>query len=309
VSTDTPVEETLAYEAEQRPRAVAAAIAGGVTTVAGSVLFLALTSDAPSEDDGFISLTEAVGARLDGSAPEGPSSSVRVVEFLGDRAVGLTISTVLTSIALACLAVLILHLWRAASARSELVGRLPYYATITSLILAPLGNLLAQISRWVEAAGFEGGTAQAAREVFETPVSVAGGLMWVLGSFALAVATVIVALNAMRVGLLTRFLGVLGIIVGVLPVLGAIGGFQLDQPGVIRAFWMVAVGLMIAGRVSTPPAWQTGRAEPWPTQQQLREQRDGAAGRTAAAPEPAPQAAAEQGDKPAELRKKRKRRR
>ena len=37
----------------------------------------------------------------------------------------------------------------------------------------------------------------------------------------------------MRVGLLTRFVGILGIIVGVLTV------FQLDQPQVVRAFWLV----------------------------------------------------------------------
>ena len=44
----------------------------------------------------------------------------------------------------------------------------------------------------------------------------------------------------MRVGLLTRFFGVLGIIAGVLTV------FQLDQPGIVRAFWLIGVGLLIA---------------------------------------------------------------
>ena len=82
----------------------------------------------------------------------------------------------------------------------------------------------------------------------------------------------LVALNAMRAGLLTRFFGVLGILAGVLTV------FQADQPGIVRAFWLIGVGLLIGGRISVPPAWHTGRAEPWPTQQQLRERREAEAG-------------------------------
>ena len=85
------------------------------------------------------------------------------------------------------------------------------------------------------------------------------------------------ALNAMRVGLLTRFMGVLGVIVGVAVALI----LPIDQQGIIRVFWLAALGVLFLGRWPTgmPKAWATGEAEPWPTQQQLREQRDAAAGR------------------------------
>jgi hypothetical protein len=99
---------------------------------------------------------------------------------------------------------------------------------------------------------------------------------------------VLIALNAMRVGLLTRFMGVLGIIVGVTFVL------PLDQQGIIRVFWLGALGVLFLGRMPSgvPQAWTTGNAEPWPTQQQLREQRQAARG----------EAAAEEGGEPPERR-------
>ena len=92
----------------------------------------------------------------------------------------------------------------------------------------------------------------------------------------------------MRVGLLTRFMGVLGVIVGVAvaPIL------PIDQQGIIRVFWLAALGVLFLGRWPSgmPKAWATGEAEPWPTQQQLREQRDGRASAAARGRARAPRA-------------------
>ena len=65
----------------------------------------------------------------------------------------------------------------------------------------------------------------------------------------------------MRVGLLTRFLGILGVISAVLMVL------PLMPLPVVQSFWLVAVGLLLlgVGRGGLPPAWRTGKAEPWPS--------------------------------------------
>lgn len=82
---------------------------------------------------------------------------------------------------------------------------------------------------------------------------------------------VLVCLNAMRTGLLTRFMGVLGIIAGALLIL-PIGG---PLP-IVQAFWFIGLAISISERWlgAVPPAWRTGRAEPWPSQQQLREMRE-----------------------------------
>jgi hypothetical protein len=300
------VEETLGWEAEQRPRVVTTALVGGLLTLAGNVMLALITRGGPTEADGFISLTDSLGAAVSGGRPEGESLLVRQVDFYGDQAGLLILSTVLTTLASICAALVLLFLYRATAARSESVGRLPLYATLAGLVLFPIGHALREISAWVGSAAFADKavrTAETARDVFSTGAVGIGSLFEVLGSFALALAFVLVSLNAMRAGLLTRFLGVLGIIVGVLTV------FQLDQPQIVRAFWLFAIGLLIAGRLRTglPPAWLSGRAEPWPTQQQLRERREAAS--APAAPDRAPASDAPSGATAAPARRKRKRRR
>ncbi len=110
-----------------------------------------------------------------------------------------------------------------------------------------------------------------------------------LGLFLLAVGFVLVSLNAMRVGLLTRFLGYLGIIAGVLTII------PLVPIPIVEAYWLLAFAYLLSGRwpSGVPPAWSSGRAEPWPSNQQLRAARGQPAprgARTKRASEPAPQA-------------------
>jgi hypothetical protein len=87
-----------------------------------------------------------------------------------------------------------------------------------------------------------------------------------LGLFLLAIALVLVSLNAMRVGLLTKFLGYLGIVGGVLTII------PLVPIPIVEAYWLLALAYLLSGRwpSGVPPAWSTGRAEPWPSSQQLR---------------------------------------
>src|SRR5204863_7107233 len=93
------------------------------------------------------------------------------------------------------------------------------------------------------------------------------------GELLLAVSFVLVSMQAMRVGLLTRFMGYLGIIAGVLVL------FVITPVPIVQAYWLVALGVLFAGRWPSgmPPSWQTGRVERWPSSQELREQRAGSA--------------------------------
>ena len=63
-------------------------------------------------------------------------------------------------------------------------------------------------------------------------------------------------LHAMRVGLLTRFMGTLGMALGVSIVLVALFPLLL---------YVVALGLLFVGRLpgGRPPAWEAGEAIPW----------------------------------------------
>jgi hypothetical protein len=92
-----------------------------------------------------------------------------------------------------------------------------------------------------------------------------------LGSLLLTAGLIWVSLAAMRVGLLTRFMGYLGVFAGVL-VLFPI----FSEVPVVQGFWLLALAYLLSGRWPTgvPAAWQTGAAEPWPSSAGVREQRD-----------------------------------
>lgn len=78
---------------------------------------------------------------------------------------------------------------------------------------------------------------------------------------AVGFALILLSLNAMRAGLLSRFMGVLGIILAVLYVLG--GG----PPPMIYGFWLAALGVLFLDRWPNGrgPAWESGEAVPWPS--------------------------------------------
>ena len=94
------------------------------------------------------------------------------------------------------------------------------------------------------------------------------------GALALGFWLVKASLDAMRVGLLTRFMGVVGIALG--------PAFVLQFGFLILPVWLIALGAMFAGfwPRGLPPAWQSGESLPWPSSQDvpaasLAEQPDG----------------------------------
>ena len=128
-----------------------------------------------------------------------------------------------------------------------------------------------------------------------------------LASLALGLGWVVICLNAMRVGLLTRFMGVLGIICGALIVLPI-----LSPLPIVQTFWLGAMALLLAGRwpSGVPPAWVTGEAEPWPSQQEARDAPPPRRRRRSPSPTRSPWSAPATGGPahPASRKKKRKRR-
>jgi hypothetical protein len=70
--------------------------------------------------------------------------------------------------------------------------------------------------------------------------------------------------------------------------------FPLIPIPAVQSYWLVALAYLLSGRwpSGVPRAWATGRAEKWPTTQELREQRiragARAGGRTKPVPEPEP---------------------
>ena len=79
-------------------------------------------------------------------------------------------------------------------------------------------------------------------------------------ALGLVVAIFYTALNAFRVGLLTRFFGTLGMALAVAQILVP----QLGRPALMA--WFAWLGFLILDRVpnARPPAWDAGVAIPWP---------------------------------------------
>jgi hypothetical protein len=135
-------------------------------------------------------------------------------------------------------------------------------------------------------------TYEQANHLTSSTAFVAVPLLGQVGALMLAVGFVLTALNAMRVGLLTRFMGYLGIFTGILVL------FPIGSPvPIVQGFWLLALAYLFSGRWPTgvPPAWRSGRAERWPSSRQMREERmkagggrgGGVLGRPKAAPKPA----------------------
>jgi hypothetical protein len=93
-----------------------------------------------------------------------------------------------------------------------------------------------------------------------------------IAALAFAAGTIVVAMNAQRVGLIPRWMGILGIFTGVLLFL-PLGGAELQ---IVPAFWLVMMGILYLGKWSKgdPPAWAAGEARPWPSQAQMRAARE-----------------------------------
>lgn len=88
------------------------------------------------------------------------------------------------------------------------------------------------------------------------------------GALGFLIALMYTSLNAMRVGLLTRFWGSLGMAVGVLLI------FPVLQ--YVALAWFIFLGFLIVGWLpgGRPEAWSAGVAVPWPVPGEIRQDQD-----------------------------------
>ncbi|MDP9400013.1 MAG: hypothetical protein M3P39_03490 [Actinomycetota bacterium] len=265
-------EETLAVEARERPRAGAAAVAAGLLVFVGTLVTTLVFRGTPNDEDRLISLADALRNRVQTGRPSGPGLTVDQGLAFGEQALPLALGGTLLGVGVLAILPALAHLFRALRARNPDQRPLLLYALVAGTVLTGVGFVVFHIALAVEAAGLadvRNPTAGLVRETVSGGFPGAGQLLSGIGRIVLAVAISLIALAAMRVGLLTRFLGILGVIVGLLWVV------PFDQFAFIRGFWLVALGLLILQRLPrvVPRAWSTGRAEPWPTRQELREGR------------------------------------
>lgn len=268
------------------------------------------------------------------------SGDAEVLRSVDAHSGSVTLSGVLQAIALALLTLPLVHLFRAARARSERVRPLFVGLVVAAPLFLALSAVLAGAAREEAAERFVAGEAKATlskleasekcvsdrkdegakafAEEFEpakgetalaacekrkveddeasnaqaeaslTPLATGFGIA---GGLGFAVALFYTCLWAMRVGLLTRFWGSLGMALGIAALLGLI---------LFTLIWFVYFGLLVLGGLPSgrPPAWEAGEAVPWPTPGE----------KAAAELEPSEAEGSDDSDEPAARRKRKQRR-
>jgi hypothetical protein len=249
-----------------------AALAAAVLTLAGNILISLALRDLPKAEDRLVTVTDALRDVVNGQTIP-PGRLAAQAEYLGQHAAAPIAGAVLVGLGTLLLFIPLAYLFRAVRARRANVGQWLLILLAAGAVFYGVGNVLVNVARDLGAQDFvnarDHSNSAAAKALTRSPY-VAGQILAQAGALALGFGLVLTALNAMRVGLLTRFMGILGMIVGVTVVL------PLDQLGIIRSFWLATLGALILGRWPSgmPKAWTTGEAAPWPTQQALREQRE-----------------------------------
>jgi hypothetical protein len=212
-----------------------------------------------------------VSAVLQLSGPHTNVSEITLGLITEKKRLGLdVVGAVLQGAGWLAVAATLVFLSGATRARDE---NAPPYIRYIVLVGAPVTaiGIIGYIAAYgVQANHFTGAqTYPQAKHLLSSPLLAAFQVMDYAGELALAISFVLVSLQAMRVGLLTRFMGYLGIIAGILVL------FVITPVPIVQAYWLVGLGVLLAGRWPSgmPPSWQTGRVERWPSSQELREQR------------------------------------
>ena len=286
-STAAQPTDQLQWEARFSRPAAAAAVGSALCTAAAYVLNITAFTDAPDGDRGALITID-------------------------DKAGTLWAATALRDLGIVLLACVLYYLLRVTQHRQRLPGLIAPLIPLVPLLLVS-ASILGQADIASLASEFTESSNQSekrAEAVFDER-SALGPALGAGGTLALALALVLLSLNAMRVGILSRFMGVIGIVTGALLIL------PLAPGPIIQVFWLGALAALFLDRWpgGRGPAWETGEAVPWPSAAALREQSVGDAVRKRLEPsadEPSNDEPAEPpppSDHPVSKKRKRKRRR
>jgi uncharacterized membrane protein YgcG len=267
-------QELVAREAARKPKVGLAALAAAILAVVAGILPQAIYSDFPRV---YLieSLRDAAGQPI---GREGLRTAQ--ILFIDDHALSLLLVAVCQGLSGALIGVLLVFLFDASVARGASTPKIARLLALLGAAATALSAIVLQVAVMISASDFASSSdhsTAAAHDALRGGVVVAASGIGFFGSLALAAAFVLIAIGAMRVGLLTRFLGVLGAIVGALILLGPLSG---SPTFVVQAFWLAMAGALLLGRWpnGVPPAWESGEARPWPSQQEIREAKEQARG-------------------------------
>jgi MFS family permease len=170
-------------------------------------------------------------------------------------------SAIVQAVGMLLLALVALHLFRATRARRPEEPLVVAVMGVYGPVALALVTVARAIALGVVAGDFAGQSTQtlkAADDAFDDPALLIPQYLGISAVLALAFWLVKGSLDAMRVGLLNRFMGIVGIALG--------PAFVLGFGTLILPVWLIALGALFAGfwPRALPPAWESGEALPWP---------------------------------------------
>jgi hypothetical protein len=202
-------------------------------------------------------------------------------------------SAVLSGLGVLLLTPVMAYLYRGTKYRRAEIPRIALYLV---LIVPPIAAILSVVTEvlQVHAAAqlhkelplFPDQAVKRADHFLKQGAAPVVGFAGFAASFGLAAGVAVISLNAMRAGLLSRFMGILGVILGFLFAIPIIIG-----PAIVQFFWMISLALIFLNRWpgGRGPAWDTGEPIPWPSAAQQRAEAQAEPEPVAVAPAPHPQ--------------------
>jgi hypothetical protein len=268
-------QKQLEWEARQRPRAGVAAVIAVLAMLGGLIGTVQLGNDVPNPS-GIETFQRALEP---GPVDRLPSLQIPALEYLVDHQAAWLLLGALGMIGAIAGGWSMGFLAVATRARRPELRRWVVYLPIVGGVLAGLAFFLREVAQLVHAHEVLDGSRTVAQATDIGGLLIFAGALGFVGQLATAGGYVLVSLHAMRAGLLTRLLGTLGIGAGIFTILPILPFGPLLQLLLQAALALIFFRFWMGG---IPPAWESGRAEPWPSRQ---------APPRRPAPEPAPQPA------------------
>ncbi len=235
--------DQLAWEARRRPFAAGAAVLAALLFFGGNVY-----------------LSAAVGQQ-----PRGIGQQLAVLDR---ESTDYLVAAMLLAGAYLLLGLTLAFLYRAIKHRRPQLPTAALALTVFGAVVAPVVAVVTQVAAQDLAAEFlASGPRTAARandlRRDSTALQIVSGFGFA-ANLALGVAMVLICLNALRSGLLSRFMGALGVGIGILLAVPLIGNRLVP---LLFLFWLGALAAVLLDRWpgGRGRAWDTGEATPWPS--------------------------------------------
>jgi len=281
--------ERVAFELNRRRRLAVPTLVGGVFYMMSAVTISSALSGAPT-----VGVLQGLAPVIRGEAHPSESPRTAELKYISSHATALLVGSALAALAIGALVLALLFICDSTRFRRPnlwpAIRPLVLYGGIAVALISFGHQAVTAIETHAFAVSSDHSNAAVEHALTTGTAVEIVEYVDLFGGLALAVGMVSLMLNAMRVGLLPRWMSMFGMFAGLLLFL-PIGGAQLQ---VVPALWMVFVGILFYGRWpgGDPPAWEAGEAIPWPSgreeAERKREEKGGGRRREPKAPEPLP---------------------